>query len=451
MQYKRTALLAATLLWLVAALLGCGPVETVDQQLQAMIAAQDVQPFAPGPPVDPALAALGQALFFDKELSGNRDIACATCHHPTQRTGDSRPLSVGTGGHGLGAARELGDGRLFIARNAPDVYNRGSAAWQTMFWDGRVANSVRGYFVTPAGSQLPPGLNSVLAAQAMFPVTAVDEMRGQPGDVDIFGQPNELALMANDEWAAIWEGLMARLLAYPEYVALFQAAFPDVSPDTLTFAHAANAIAAFEVEAFSQYQSPWYRYLRGDESALSAEAKRGAVLFFGDAGCGQCHSGPLLTDQAYHNLAAPQIGPGKGAEAPLDYGRFQVTGRPEDKFAFRTPSLLNVAVTGPWLHDGAYATLEAVINHHLNPAEALANYDAAANLSAELQEMVVTDTAVQQAMLAGLDPALASARRLGPAEIEELVAFLAALTDTAVFDLAHVQPATVPSGLPVED
>lgn len=451
MQHKQTGLFVVALLWLGAALLGCGPVETVDQQLQAMIAAQDIQPFEPGLPVDPALAALGQALFFDKELSGNRDIACATCHHPTLRTGDSLPLSVGTGGEGLGTKRVLGDGRLFIARNAPDVYNRGSTAWQTMFWDGRVANSVRGYFVTPAGSQLPPGLDSVLAAQAMFPVTAVDEMRGRPGEFDVFGQPNELALIPDDEWAAMWDRLMERLLAYPEYVALFQAAYPDVPPGELTFAHAANAIAAFETGAFSQFQSPWHRYLQGDEAALSEEAKRGAILFFGDGACSQCHTGPLLTDQAYHNLAAPQIGPGKGAGAPLDYGRFQATGHPEDKFAFRTPSLLNVAVTGPWLHDGAYATLEAVIEHHLDPAGALAGYDATANLPAELQETVVRDTAVQQEMLATLDPTLASIRRLGPREIEDLVAFLEALTDTAVFDLAHVQPATVPSGLPVQD
>ncbi|MBP6470276.1 MAG: cytochrome-c peroxidase [Chloroflexi bacterium] len=429
---------------------GCGPVETVDQQLQAIIAAQDIRPFQPSPPADPALAALGQALFFDKELSGNRDISCATCHHPTLRTGDGLPLSIGTGGQGLGPERELGNGRTLIARNAPDIYNRGSADWQTMFWDGRVAVSVRGYFVSPAGSQLPPGLDNVLAAQAMFPVTSIDEMRGLPGDVDVFGQPNELALIPADKWTAVWQTLMARLLSIPDYAALFQAAYPTIPAADLTFAHAANAIAAFEADAFNQHQSPWYAYLQGDSTALSETEKRGAVLFFGAAGCGQCHNGPLLTDQAYHNLAAPQVGPGKGAEAPLDYGRFRVTGRPEDKFAFRTPSLLNTAVTGPWLHDGAYATLEAVIAHHQNPAAALPAYDAAANLPAYLQTSVQRDPAMHQEMQTAVDPQLA-VRRLGPGEIEALVAFLHALTDTAVFDLDHVQPAAVPSGLPVQD
>ena len=451
MRQMQVGIVVAALLFLCVGLLGCGPVVTVDQQLQAMIAAQDIRPFEPSPPADPALVALGKALFFDKELSGNRDISCATCHHPALHTGDSLPVSVGTGGRGLGTVRELGNGRTLIARNAPDVYNRGSAAWQTMFWDGRVANSVRGYFVTPAGSQLPADLDNVLAAQAMFPVTSIDEMRGLPGDVDVFGKPNELAVIPNDAWTVIWGGLMARLLAYPEYVALFHAAYPEVPPGDLTFAHAANAIAAFEADAFNQFQSPWYDYLQGEETALSEEAKRGAVLFFGDGGCSQCHTGPLLTDQSYHNVAAPQVGPGKGGEAPLDYGRFQVTGRLEDKFAFRTPSLLNVTATGPWLHDGAYATLEAVIEHHLNPASALSRYDAAANLPASLQDAVVEDTAVKQEMLAAVDPLLLEARRLGPAEVKDLVAFLEALTDTAVSDLAHLQPQSVPSGLPVQD
>lgn len=451
MQLKQIRTFVAVLFALGAVLAGCGPVETADQQLQALLTAQNIRPFEPNPPADQALVALGRVLFFDKELSGNRDISCATCHHPTLRTGDGLPISVGTGGQGLGTERELGYGRSFIARNAPDIYNRGSAAWQTMFWDGRVANSVRGYFVTPAGSQLPDGLNSVLAAQAMFPVTSVDEMRGLPGDLDVLGRPNELALLPTDEWTAVWDGLMARLLAYPEYVDFFQAAYPDVPAAELGFEHAANAIAAFEADAFNQFQSPWYRYLQGDETALSETAKRGAILFFGEAACSQCHTGSLLTDQTYHNLAAPQIGPGKGIEAPLDYGRFQVTNRPEDKYAFRTPSLLNVAVTGPWLHNGAYATLEAVIDHHLDPADALSHYEATTNLSGDLPDMVVRDKAIQQEMLAMLDGKLALARRLGPAEIQELVAFLEVLTDTAVFDLAQVQPVTVPSGLPVQD
>jgi cytochrome c peroxidase len=442
---------AAGMLILATLLIGCGPVETVDQQLQAMIAAQDIRPFEPGPPADPALVALGQALFFDKELSGNRDIACATCHHPTLSTADSLPLSMGTGGHGLGTERELGNGRSLIARSAPDVFNRGSADWQTMFWDGRVAASVRGYFVSPAGSQLPPGLNNVLAVQAMFPVTSIDEMRGLPGDMDVLGQPNELAVIPNNDWTGIWDGLMARLLAFPDYVALFQTAYPNVPATDLTFAHAANAIAAFEADAFDQYQSPWYHYLHGDTAALSETAKKGAVLFFGEAGCGQCHNGPLLTDQAYYNLAAPQFGPGKGTGAPLDYGRSYETGRPEDKFAFRTPSLLNVAATGPWLHNGAYATLEGVIVHHIDPAAALSTYDAAANLPGYLQNTVQQDSTLHQEMLASLAPQLAAARRLGPGEIEALVAFLQALTDTAVTDLTHVQPTAVPSGLPVQD
>lgn len=142
----------------------------------------------------------------------------------------------------------------------------------------------------------------------MFPVTSNDEMRGAPGDQDVLEQPNELALIAASDFPAIWDALTARLLAIPEYVTLFQAAYPDVLISELGFEHTANAIAAFEIEAFTLLNSPWQRYLNGDEMALSSAAKAGALLFYGDAGCSWCHSGPLFTDQMAHNLAVPQVG-----------------------------------------------------------------------------------------------------------------------------------------------
>ena len=167
-----------------------GPQVDVDHSLRALFADYGAAPLDPGPAGDPALVALGEALFCDKELSGNRDIACATCHHPSLSTGDGLPVSIGTGGHGLGTERIIGVGRSLIPRNAPEVYNRGSAEWRTMFWDGRALTDGGGYTETPAGDQLPAGLDSLLAAQALFPVTSGDEMRGAPGDHDAFGQPN---------------------------------------------------------------------------------------------------------------------------------------------------------------------------------------------------------------------------------------------------------------------
>ena len=431
-------------------IVSCGPASSYDTQLQTLIAAQQIEPLAPIPPQNEALVSLGRNLYFDNILSGNKDVSCATCHLPELGTGDGLPVSIGTGGiNGLGPERELGNGRFLVPRNAPDVFNRGAVEWQTMFWDGRVAISPRGYYKTPDGDELPLGLTSLLAAQAMFPVTSADEMRGLPGDVTVTGEPNELAVIPAEDTHAMWDRLMVRLLVYPEYEALFAAAYPDMPLFELGFQHAANAIGAFEAEAFASTDNLWHAYLNGDMLAISDEAKKGALLFYGDAGCVTCHAGPLFTDQAYHNIAAPQLGPGKGNEAPLDNGRFRETGRSEDKFAFRTPSLLNVTATGPWLHNGAYGDLTAVINHHQNPESSLKNYDSAAHLPTYLHETVQTDPTVINTLLATLDIQLAPKRRLSPLEVQSLIAFLETLKDPIVDEMEVVAPTAVPSGLPV--
>jgi cytochrome c peroxidase len=343
-----------------------------------------------------------------------------------------------------------------------------------MFWDGRVSGDAAAGFATPAVELLPAGLDSLLAVQALFPAVARDEMRGgrysaagysvdpgqsvegMPGssgwsDTDVFGQPNELAIIADGpaHFAAIWSALMVRLLAIPEYRELLADAYPEVEADRLTFAHAANALAAFEADAFTFVDTPWDRFLAGDDVALGGEALAGAELFFGRAGCATCHSGPFFSDQAYHNIGAPQLGPGVGAAAPLDTGRALVSGEPADRFAFRTPPLRNVALTGPWLHNGAYSSLEAVIQHHLRPAEALRDYDPA-NLPPPLQLSLQNHEVTQALILATLDENVAQPVALTGREIGQIAAFLEALTDPAARDLAYLIPAGVPSGLPLD-
>ena len=438
----------ATAVFLLAA---CGPSESLDQRLEGIISENNIVALDPGPAQDPAKVALGQMLFFDKELSGNRDIACATCHHPTQGSSDNLPVSIGTGGTGLGKDRQIGYGRNLIPRNAPDVFNRGSTAWHTMFWDSRVSVDASGAFLSPAGDDLPNGLDNVLAVQAMFPVTSGDEMRGTESDAAEGQHGNELALINEADKPAIWNSLMDRLLSYPEYVTLFQEAYPDTPVEELGFEHAANAIAAFEIDAYTFTQSPWLQYLGGDKAAMSEEAKLGATLFYGDAACANCHSGPLFTDQQHHAIASPQVGPGKGEESPLDFGRFRETGNPEEKYAFRTPPLHNVAISGPWMHDGSYSDLKAVILHHVAPETALTTYNPIAHLPLAMQPTFQDDPALITDMLNHLDSQLKPARELSTTEIDALVAFMEALTDPNVFTLDYLQPDSVPSGLPVED
>ncbi len=446
---KPSRLLAPALLLLLA----CGDgtaANPADTELRELLREAGVTTLSPLPPQDPALVALGRALMFDKILSGNRDVSCATCHDPLAHTSDAQSLSIGTGGAGVGAARFLGTAPQFIPRNAQDLFNRGHTEFGAMFWDGRVERGSGGGFATPAGDALPAGLSGPLAAQAMFPVFTRLEMRGQPGDLDVFGAPNELAALGDDDPGAVWAGLTSRLLAIEGYITLFRAAYPDVPTGDIGFQHAANAIAAFEAEVFVSTGSPFDDYLRGSDDALEPAAKHGAILFFGRAGCAQCHRGPHLSDQQYHNIGVPQLGPGFGPEQPEDYGRGGVSGAGGDRYLFRTPPLRNVELTGPWMHDGAYTSLGAAVRHYLDVRDALTGYDPS-GLRVELQSTYLDDPASLGAMLQTLDTRVQTPLALSDAEVDDLVGFLRALTDPAAANLGGVVPASVPSGLPVDE
>ena len=383
---------------------------------------------------------LGAALFFDPVLSGNRDVSCTTCHQPTLATVDAQSLAIGTGGVGRGDERQLGSAFLHVPRSSPDLFNRGDEQWHAFFWDGRVA-VIDGALVTPASEALPDAVTSVQVAQAMITIASPIEMRGFAGDEDINGQLNELALFEPDEWELIWEATFSRLLEIEEYRTLLIAAYPDQSPQSLHLYHAVRALVAFQAEAFSSTNSPFDDFVEGDDSALTVAQLDGALLFFGSAGCSGCHSGPLLTDQGFYSIAAPQVGPGRGEVAPLDAGLGAVDG--SGIIRFRTPPLRNVADTPPYLHDGAYWDLVGVIRHHLDPLGSLARYD-----SAGLRDDVAVDhlDRVAEAVAASLSQELIP-RNLSDADILLIVAFLESLSDPTVLDLASLVPADVPSGL----
>ncbi|MGQ0600217.1 MAG: FG-GAP-like repeat-containing protein [Anaerolineales bacterium] len=421
----------------------------IDTRLSRLMTQAGVRPPTHPPTPLPELVKLGEALFWDPELSGNRDISCATCHHAFKATGDNLSLSIGTGGEGLGELRiRFEERREFIPRNAQPLFNLGYQEWEVLFWDGRVNGTLETGFNSPASDRLPSSLDNLLAAQAMFPVTSRDEMRGLRGDKDIFGNTNELAMLVDYAARPIWKALMKRLLAISGYVELFRAAYPDVPTDQLGFQHAANGLAAYEIAVFTFEDSPFDRYIQGDRTALSSEAKRGAELFYGEAGCATCHTGGLLTDQKFHNIAVPQIGDGKGREQPFDLGRARETGNDCDRYAFRTPPLRNVAATGPWMHNGALLTLEAVIRHHQSPATSLQNYDPS-QLSVLLKESCQDAPEVIAAILATQSDSATERVQLSEAEMQDLIAFLESLTAPSALDLAHTIPPSVPSGLQV--
>jgi cytochrome c peroxidase len=429
---------------LLGLLLACGDSGATDAGepatlLRARAAEAGVTPLGEVAPAAPALVTMGQALFYDKVLSGSRDIACSTCHSPVYHTTDLLTLSIGTGGDGLAAGRAVGTA-VFSSRNAPDLFNRGHADWRRLFWDGRVERAASG-FLTPAGAALPAGLASPLAAQALFPMLARTEMRGEPGS-------SGLADLPDTEPGIIWDSLAARVAALPGYDTLAQAAFPGRQAPALSIADLANALAAFVGTRWHFGDTPFDRFLGGDDAALSPEALRGGLLFFGRARCGACHRGPLLTDQEFHNVGIPNLGP--GFDAGPDLGRARVTGADANRYAFRTPSLRGVAHSPPYMHNGAYRTLADAVGHYRDVRAALFGFPAT-GIDPRLASSLDLSPAGLADVAATLDPLVRQPVQLSEADLADLVAFLLALTDPRSNVLLGDIPATVPSGLPVND
>ncbi len=321
-------------------------------------------PIPPGNPQTPEKVELGKMLFFDPRLSGNNQMACATCHSPDNGFSDGVPRNSGPKG-------ELG-------RNSPTIWNAAYADF--LFWDGRVAS---------------------LEEQAAKPI---------PADVEMAQPIPEL---------------IEELKAIPQYPELFGKAFGS---EEITFTRIIRAIAAFE-RTIVTANSPFDRFQAGDQTALSMEAQEGMRLFNDKAACVSCHAAPHFTDYSFHVLGVPEVGPKladvaasqqraeglipRGRRVPADLGRFEVTGDPQELGAFKTPTLRNTELTGPYMHDGVFPTLEEVVAFYNRGG------GDADNKSPLIQPL-----------------------NLSPEEEKALVAFLKSLTDTSV----RVEPPELPPG-----
>ena len=414
--------------------------EITPRVIRQLAAARGVVPLPTPPTVRPALAKLGQALAFDKILSGNRNISCMTCHLPKYATGDGKSLAVGQGGIGLGPTREPPNGN-YIPRNAPSLFNL--FAMKHLFWDGRVQIDDANQFHTPAGTQLTPAMQSVLefgpvSALGLFPVTNRAEMRGGPG--------TDLGDVSDDDFTGIWAALMRRLGDIPEYRALFLAAYPGTRFEDMTFAYASNAIGGFIVDQFTFNHSPWDNFLAGDDGALTARQLAGAQTFL-TLKCSICHNGSTFSDEQFHNVALPQLGPGEG-NGPTsrdDFGRMNVTGSPLDQYRFRSSPLRNVELTAPYGHDGSIVSLRDFVAHYSQSDLKLFDFNPL-QLEPDLRGTVLPTSA---AILATRDPLLDGV--VIPDDlIDQLMDYMSALTDKAARDLSKSVPARVPSKLPID-
>ena len=401
-------------------------------------------------------ARLGQLLFFDPILSGNRNISCATCHHPEHGSSDGLSLGIGEGGEGVGPDRipGTGDARIVkrIPRNAPGLWNLGAKEVTTLFHDGRISVSdiYDNGFNTPAQEWLPPGLSGILAVQALFPMTSQFEMAGDPAE-------NEVAGASYDRIDAVWPIIAKRVRTIPAYSEMFISAFSDVEdPLDISITHIANAIAAFEVSEFQSFDSAFDAYLSGDEAALNADQFAVMELFYGDAGCSGCHSGSLFTDHKFHAMMLPHFGPGRTRQWDMivrDVGRMGSSDRLEDAYRFRTPSLRNIALTAPYGHNGAYPTLEGIVRHLLDPVAGFASWQpefaALPEVSwlAERDFLSLEDRSERSRLASRLD---IDPVELDDGEVQKIVAFLNALTGTESTKGRLGRPDSVPSGLEID-
>lgn len=428
----------------------------------ASLAAPPVRAEMPAPitdadyaPVNEAEARLGQLLFYDPILSGNRNIACSTCHHPRFATSDGLSLGMGEGGTALGPDRKPVAGNIpeqRIPRNAPSLFNLGAREFTVMFHDGRIeADPSRPSGLrTPLEDAMVMGFASILSAQTMFPVLSSDEMAGHFQENDV-SKAVRRGLITGEDGA--WRIIADRVAAVPVYAEAFAAVYPEIAGGRrIGFTDLSNAIAAFMAFEWRSDASPFDAFLRGG-AALAEPAATGMALFYGEAGCAACHSGKFQTDHGFHPMGQPQLGPGKAERFEShsrDIGRMRVTNRPEDAYAFRTPSIRNVTATGPWGHAGAYSDLADFLAQHSDPAAGLAAYQPQATLpefTPAKPDWAILDDPIERAAIA---KAALKGRPLADEEIAAIIAFLGALRDQAAIDGRLGVPETVPSGLPVD-
>ncbi len=430
------------------------------------------------------LAQLGRKLFFSTDLGGNNDAACVTCHHPLLGGADALHLSIGAEIETpslLGPGRTLLSNSTFVLRNsegkiidlgpteprnAPTTFNVGFLD-SGLFWDSRIESNGKTPLVngadgsgisTPDGLAAPSGNvngSNLPALQAQFPVTSSVEMKGAAFEnIDMFGGLNTTArnaarsaLVVRMKSTSSPTSETTRTTTWPE---LFEGA--GLSAD-FTFTDIGNAIGEFE-RSQVLIDSPWKNYVKDEELLeLSHNAKWGAILFLTPFdenvsanqkgfGCVSCHSGDNFTDEKFHAIAIPQIGRGGGRDKrpdePIsastgdknDTGRYFVSGLEADKFAFRTPPLLNVELTAPYGHSGAYSTLEGIVEHYSDPKKAIDTYDFSQLLDIpEVQtERMKENTIIQLQSLSGLLKPVDDPLNMTALEIQQVTAFLKSLT-----------------------
>ncbi len=402
--------------------------------------------------LDNKRADLGRMLWFDTIGGLNNDNTCGGCHSPTNAFGDTQSIAIGIDNNGIVGPHRTGPRNQ---RRTPMAIN--TAFFPTLMWNSRFASLSGDPFDNNLGFKFPPPegltlsyLPQLLDAQAFIPPTERVEVAGFtfPG--------NNFAIRAE---------VLNRLNAVDAYRKLFGEVFPEVKNGaSINFDMFGQATAEFEFSLVFA-NAPIDQYARGQKNALTDDQKKGGLLFFGRAGCVECHkvsgqSSEMFSDFTQHVIGIPQIAPSVGDptagnvtfDGPgqnEDFGLEQVTGDPNDRYKFRTSPLRNVALQPTFFHNGAFTRLEDAIRYHLNAVASVNSYDpVAAGVAADLTGPMGPMAPV----LARIDPLLANPVYLSDEEFRQLLSFVRnGLLDPRARpeNLRKLVPKSVPSAKPV--
>lgn len=372
----------------------------LDQKLRTLIEDQQLSgtPSARVQPTDvnAPLSQLGMKLFFSQTNNPkSENLACVHCHHPLKGGGDELSMP------------------LIELPIMPYTHRNSSSSFNSMYWKKRLFHDGRIEFYTgnkPSDDQLK-------------------RWQQAPSDPPVLHYPRTRYVKQ-----------------YPrQWLPEFRTGFNDptgTEQDLLTEENVDQAISSY-LRSQNFINTPWADYIKGDSEAITRQAKEGALLFYrkpedGGYACAQCHSGDFFTDEQLHNTLMPPIG-----NKP-DYGRWHVTRQFKDRYRFKTPTLLNTEMTGPWGHNGAYTTLANAVRHMLNPEYFAKKYDHYQLLQ---DGIAIENYEEQRPKLLKTQTDLTVPDSYANYEVQQLVAFLLTLTDPCLKDEGCIKQ-WLPEGYP---
>jgi cytochrome c peroxidase len=438
---------------------GSGSASTTDQQLTTVLEQfgftgriESTLRNRLGRNLDNRRVELGCLLWFDTIGGLNNDNTCGGCHSPTNAFGDTQSIAIGINNNLVVGPHRTGPRNQ---RRTPIIIN--AALYPTLMWNSRFASLSGNPFDNSKGFSFPPPeqltlsyLPHLLDAQAFIPPTERVEVAGFDFPGDNF---------------AIRDEVLNRLNAVPEYRKLFGILFPEVrSGAPIRFDMFGAVIAEFEFSLVFA-NAPIDQFARGQKNALTEGQKKGALLFFGRAGCSVCHrvsgnSNEMFSDFSQHVAGVPQIAPQLGNPSAgnvkfdglgqnEDFGLEQVTGNPDDRYMFRTSPLRNAAMQPAFFHNGAFTRIEDAIRYHLDAISSVSSYN---TTSASVAEDLRGPLGPMAPVLARLDPLLVNPVQLNEDEFSDVVDFVKnGLLDERARpeNLRKLVPRSVPSGRPV--